>query len=1024
VLADSPLLVSSVTQQHRDSFKSDHIAFTITLSLTSSPSAARPSNDRRRNKWDAHNNEVVWHDCLGPALETALLPLQPDLHSLTQPLPVGTSAQVLLDSVYTRFEEALQQTCLDVVGTKVVRPSSSAWLSYPGVKAAIDERAAAFQAHRQHPSDPVIRARLDAACAAWTTISAEAKLQSYSELCTQILDPKSKLTWATFKRAEPSTLSPLTSIINPSTQALPDSHAASLSNVCTTFIANGIPSAPADPAAHSALSAQVAAWADPAHPTIPPHASNGWSFSEADVKEQCLKQFVNTAPGPDSILPVFLRHAGHAVWSALSTLYIFSWTHSITPLAWREANVMALYKGEGDKSSASSYRPISMTSIIIRTFEHLIHHRLSAELEGRNYFADTQFGFRKQRSTADAIHYLLTSVQSVLRTKNTGRGKGGKLKLQAPVLFLDIQKAFDRVDHDILLHRVKAADITGKAWLWIRSFLSGRRMRCVDAAEQSDWQAVKYGVPQGCVLSPLLFLIFINDVQRDILADPACPLVAPIFYADDGAIAPNPFTLASEPIPKLEREYLRQLKVALAHLRRWCRESLMLFGEAKTKLVVFSARKHPDTSAYSSLDLCGFTIGLSTTYNYLGLRLDHKLSWTNHINYAISRAVAAARRVSTVALRADDPHANIVRALVLGYVIPSFTYGILYWGRNIPENLTTDKRRRLQAAYTRPLRIALNLPSTTHQLGTLDQFGVPTVASLVLREQLAHLARVSNGTLPPNHPTHRLHTLSLDYKSYDPKNILSPANLLNTSTYLYTSVLPHVAFAPALGPRLDTASRSALQPAALPGWRKGVAYWQYDNDKRRKQAATSYTAAEFKATLDWSSLAARNLTPRITRQLCNQHAHAEWEAEHPPPGGFPPGITPPPTPPSPPSSTASPRRAPPPTSPSTTPRPTPSGAPALAGCPTAHAPAPSGSASPRRPTLPLSTRPAPPAPVPPLLSPSRPSTSSSTVPFTSKPVRNSAPTPTPSASPRPPPLSPSPTSSSPSSPLPPSPPPC
>ena len=144
------------------------------------------------------------------------------------------------------------------------------------------------------------------------------------------------------------------------------------------------------------------------------------------------------------------------------------------------------------------------------------------------------------------MHFLLTSVQRVLHTETPT----GTESLQCPVLFLDIQKAFDRVDHAILLQRVHDAGITGRAWLWLRSFLSDRRMRCVDSAEQSGWQQLGFGVPQGCVLSPLLFLIFINQLQLDILRDPLCSYVAPVFFADDGALCPNPFHKTALTAPK------------------------------------------------------------------------------------------------------------------------------------------------------------------------------------------------------------------------------------------------------------------------------------------------------------------------------------------------------------------------------------------------------------------------------------------------------------------------------------------
>ena len=896
VLSDPPSLVDSVVLELKSPLESDHRPLTITLALAHTPDVARPLNDRPRSQWNHRSNEEAWQSCLGPALSTALLPLQPALDSLSRPPPADTTAQALLDDVYGRFERAFLDVCGDVVGRKSAgRRSASAWLSFPGVLPALRDRNAALSENRRSPRDTAARSRFHSAKRAWRVIHRQAKQHSYQELCQSIMQPGSRLTWAMFKRATPSTFPSLASIANQANGSLPVSHAASLDNLCAAFVENGEPPDPADSVAHAALVRQVAEWANPAAPSaLLSHPSDYWSFTADDVERQCTLQYTNTAPGPDTLLPVFLKHAGRSAWAALAAIYSFSWEHAVTPRAWREANVMALYKGEGSKSTAGSYRPISMTSIIIRTFEHLIHDRLVQDLASRDYLARGQFGFRKGYSTTDAIHYLVTAVQHTLHNRKA-KGKG----LHCPVLFLDIKKAFDRVDHDILLQRVMRAGIAGRAWRWLRSFLSDRQMRCVDAAEHSAWYSVGYGVPQGCVLSPLLFLIFINDLQRDILRDPNCSCIAPLFYADDGAIAPDYSKARGLPAKSFERLYLAQLKAAIAHLDRWCDQSRMLFGQDKTRLVVFTGRQQPDLTAYTALTLCGFTIQCVDSYLYLGVHLDHKLSWTRQHEHVLTKARLASKRVSNVALRAAEARFLVVRTLVLGYVIPSFSYGCLFWGRDTDLNET--KRREIQAAVATPLRIALNLPRTTHQLGTLELCGVPTVSSLVMKAQLTHLARASGvgvggrQPLPLNHPTRVLHRTSLRYScGSEPKNALAPSKLLSTSTYLCSSVYPRVCYDPAIAPLLDTATLNALRPTELPVWQKSQEYWQKKNAERRKWAATNFSRAELRATLDWSSQHAANLTTDIIRQLSARQAHAEWTACHAPPGGFPPGIEPPP----------------------------------------------------------------------------------------------------------------------------------
>ena len=878
VLCDTPSLVSSVTQEPLI-LRTDHLPFTVTLDLQAHGSAlvAQAADARPRVSWDHHSNPAAWQTALPQAMEDAFAPLQPLLLSLSQPLPFSTTAQALLDSAYTQVEQALLTTCHHEVGTKAVRPSSTPWMRYPGIREAHAERKAASSEYFHYPS-PLSRLRLRTARRAWAKLSAEAKLQSYSDLCEQIMSPDDKLRWKLFKRTAPSTLTPLSAITHPTTGDLPTDHHASLGNLCTAFLGNGVPPAPSDQTRYDTLVQQVEQWANPSLPSIPPHHSDAWTFSADEVKTQCTSQHTNSAPGPDALLPVFLKHAGDAVWTALAAIYTFSFTHSVTPQAWREANVMALYKGEGSKSSAGSYRPISMTSILIRTFEHLIHHRLIAELEQRHFFGDTQFGFRKGRSTTDAIHFLISGLQARMKQEaSDGMGQ------QCPVLFLDIAKAFDRVDHHILLQRLHDAGITGKAWLWVRSFLSNRLQRCVDASHHSEWQPVPFGVPQGCVLSPLLFLVFINQLQRDITADPQCSLLAPLFFADDGAIGPNPLSAASVTAAAFEHTYAQQLNVAITHLDRWCAESRMVFGDKKTAFVVFTSRQHPITAPYSSLRLCNFTIAVSTSYHYLGLHLDHKLSWTPHQEAAVKKARDAAARVTAVALRAGEVSFAAVRALVLGYVIPSFDYGILFWGRDADMPHTT--RRKLQSHIARPLRVALSLPRTSHQTGVLTLSHVPTLSSILLGHQLSFLSRVCNPTaLPIDHPTRLLHrrAIKLSDGRTRPHTTLSPSNTLSTSLYICASVYPRLLNDPAMQASLTPSTLQALRPNGLCGeWRRGVEYWTHVGDDRRASAQISgYSLQHLRDTVSWSCDSAEHLTRPFILSIRNAHAHAEWEAEH------------------------------------------------------------------------------------------------------------------------------------------------
>jgi Reverse transcriptase (RNA-dependent DNA polymerase)/Endonuclease-reverse transcriptase len=874
VLTDTPTLVSSLSQLHKDRLRSDHLPFTIELALPRAQPAPRALNDRPRRQWDQFSMPEVWQQHLPAAMAAALLPLQPTLLSLPLPLAANTTAQAVIDSAYSLFEQAFLSTCLEVVGTKVIRQQTNSWFCYSGVALAYRLLLRTNTRHLRHPTDAIKATAFRKARKQWNAISAEAKLQSYSVLCNAIMDNNSKLRWTMFKRTAPSTFSALTSIVDPNGQ-LPSDHGASLSNLCRAFVSTAKPTLPpADPVAYLAMAQQVAAWGNLVHPTIPAHSSDTWQFGLAAVRQQCTRQHTTSAPGPDAILPIFLQYAGKAVWKALSALYSFSWRHSVTPQAWREGNVMALWKG-GDKATSTSYRPISMTSIIARTFEHLVQRQLAELLDPlppplhhHQYFSNTQFGFRKGRTTHDAIHYLLCSVQRVLRKDCTPR------RPRCPVLFLDIKKAFDRVDHNILMKRVHDAGIRGRAWLWIRSFLSNRRMRTVDNAEHSAWEAVEFGVPQGCVLSPFLFLIFINDLLRTIETDPHCNMISPLFYADDGAIAPNPHFAgdAAWTTVLYESNYLKQLSAAITHLNTWCVVSRMEFGSGKTKLVVFTAWKVPDTSPYNNLTLCGFTIGIDTHYTYLGVIFEHKLGWEMQYQHALSVARLDAARITRLTLRSHTPHFPAIYYLCKGYLIPRFSYGSSIWARHLDDS----KARALQSAMIRPLRTCLSLPKTTHQLGSLIDFNLPSISSIVLTAELSHLLRVDQ--LPAQHPSRKLSTLSLQYNAISkPHNILSPLYALNPATYSYSRTVPAVCNNAGLVRMLSAADQNELNiPTPPVDWNKGVTFWEAKNAQRRKAAQQSYTRIIFDQVLTWSGQAIKRFTKPIIRKLGGWETHREW----------------------------------------------------------------------------------------------------------------------------------------------------
>jgi hypothetical protein len=473
------------------------------------------------------------------------------------------------------------------------------------------------------------------------------------------------------------------------------------------------------------------------------------------------------------------------------------------------------------------------------------------------------------------------------------------------VLFLDIKKAFDRVDHVILLDRLHHIGIRGKAWLWIRSFLTDRRMRTVDESLCSNWLPIRYGVPQGCVLSPLLFLIFIDDALRAIEADTLrCGWISPAFFADDGAVLPRP--LVKRPPKELRttaainKHYHDQLGAAVAHLDAWAKDSRMDFGEDKTAIVAFHAlRQNPDHAHLASLynyTVCGFRIQISPSYTYLGVDLAGRhLSWTPHTQRALTACRAAAARVMRVALRAPEPSAPAIRALVLGYVIPSCMYGAMWWARKLSE---TDDRR-FQQHFVGPLRAALHLPRTSHQLGTAVMCGIPSVRAIVAMDELRFAHRLQRLEVQePHHPTVELaHHCEQAVANVMPQSALLPLYSFYASSYTLTTTIPDLLDPGAAGitKHLSDQHIATLNLQPPPSPRYDANLWSLSGDPQIA-ACRKLTTQQYTPIRNWSRRVAARLRPSIISAVGRWLTLRQWQVQHdnnalPPPAARPPHNT-------------------------------------------------------------------------------------------------------------------------------------
>ena len=341
-------------------------------------------------------------------------------------------------------------------------------------------------------------------------------------------------------------------------------------------------------------------------------------LSSFDIREDEINDIIQglsakKASGPDCISVNMIKLCGPNLCKPLKIIFDNILQTGIFPDHWKEANVTPVHK-KNDKQTTSNYRPISLLPVLAKVYERIIFKNLYNYLISNNLITKNQSGFRPGDSCTNQLLSLVHEIQNAFDHKKC---------LEVRSVFLDMSKAFDKVWHEGLIFKLKQNGIDGNLLKLFQNYLTNRKQRVVLNGQESQWGNIKAGVPQGSVLGPLLFLVYINDLEEGINSFIK-------FFADDTSI----FSIVHDPQISAE-----ELNHDLQLINNWAHQWKMSFNPDPNKQaveIIFSQkRRSPD---HPPIFFNNIEVKRVNDQKHLGLILDSKLSFTKHISDKIATA--------------------------------------------------------------------------------------------------------------------------------------------------------------------------------------------------------------------------------------------------------------------------------------------------------------------------------------------------------------------------------------------------
>ena len=424
------------------------------------------------------------------------------------------------------------------------------------------------------------------------------------------------------------------------------------------------------------------------------------------------------ATGPDDVSVKLLKYTCNApnVIQSLTHILNLSLDQGKFLTDWKIARVQPIYKA-GSKVLVENYRPVSLLSIPSKLLEKAINVAFQDYLIENKVLSDRQFGFRPNHSCETAS---LCMIDQWSQNIDHGYVNG--------VSFIDMRKAFDAVNHTILLQKLKLVGCTHRSLIWFESYLKDRKQYVSIKGKTSSTRTVRYGVPQGSVLAPLLFSIFINDLPRSIDCEEM------FLFADDATLSVRGRSMD-------EIQY--KMNHALNDVNKWTQNNKLLLNTSKTKVMVIGSRQRikalDDTSL--QVQIRSTPIERVSEYKCLGIIIDEYLQFTKH---AEKVALQMKQKLGILRRLKSTFNTHYLSLLYWGYILPHALYCCNVWTNRAKQNYDIINKLHKRAAY-----IITGCSWDTPSEQVLTQLNWPTLQKLYLKVMACMTFKCVHHLAPP-----------------------------------------------------------------------------------------------------------------------------------------------------------------------------------------------------------------------------------------------------------------------------------